>query len=163
MGNMADEPPTLGQGSALVHYKLAEAWAYKAEPGHASARGHWETPENCAAIAQVHATLALAGATALAQLTPGSPGYTGTDHTEWKAAASANARLDDVASEVAKAAGFIPWRMTRLTYETLRDAIADARDLINGSSMQARRTLAQYQWVEGLLDEAAERAGVRHG
>ena len=45
------------------HYKAAERWLYKAEqPG---ARGIAETTESCSAIANVHATLALAAAVAL--------------------------------------------------------------------------------------------------
>ena len=45
------------------HYRQAEVWAYKAK--HSDARGGAETDISCAAIAQVHATLALAAATAL--------------------------------------------------------------------------------------------------
>lgn len=40
------------------HYQAAEQWLFKAE--HEGARGGSETAESCAAIAQVHATLALA-------------------------------------------------------------------------------------------------------
>lgn len=43
------------------HYKQGEAWLFKAE--HPDARGPAETTESCAAIAEVHATLALAAAT----------------------------------------------------------------------------------------------------
>ena len=38
------------------HYQSAERWAYKAE--NTDARGGTETAESCAAVAQVHATLA---------------------------------------------------------------------------------------------------------
>ena len=43
------------------HYKSAENWLFKAQD--ADARGKFETPESCAAVAQAHATLALAFAT----------------------------------------------------------------------------------------------------
>ncbi len=46
------------------HYQKAENWLFKAE--HPDARGGAETSESCAAIAQVHATLALALASAYA-------------------------------------------------------------------------------------------------
>lgn len=45
------------------HYTSAENWLFKAQ--HHDARGDGETPESCAALAQVHATLALAAATAM--------------------------------------------------------------------------------------------------
>jgi hypothetical protein len=62
------------------HYASAQQWLYKA--AHEGARGGEETAESCAAIAQVHATLALAAATAL-----GSEQY-GSDSTAWHAAAA---------------------------------------------------------------------------
>jgi len=48
--------------SGPFHFKQAEIWLYKAE--HRAARGGSETAESCAAIAQAHATLAHAAATA---------------------------------------------------------------------------------------------------
>ena len=45
------------------HYRKAENWLFKAEnPG---AQGETETPESCAAIAHVHAQLALAATLAV--------------------------------------------------------------------------------------------------
>ena len=61
------------------HYQAAERWAYKAE--HADARGGGETAESCAAIAQAHATLALAAATAL---NPSRDGYSDPDRAAWR-------------------------------------------------------------------------------
>lgn len=46
--------------SAAGHYREAQAWLFKAEPAN-EARSASESPELCAAIAQVHATLATAG------------------------------------------------------------------------------------------------------
>ena len=47
------------------HYQAAERWLFKAE--NQGARGITETSESCAAIAQAHATLSAAAATALVQ------------------------------------------------------------------------------------------------
>ena len=52
------------------HYEAAGRWLYKAE--NQGARGGGETAESCAAIAQAHATLSLAAATAL---DPSRDGY----------------------------------------------------------------------------------------
>ena len=65
------------------HYRHAESWLFKAE--HPDARGGEETSESCAAIAQVHATLALAAATALAV----AHEMPIADHDGWHAAVSA--------------------------------------------------------------------------
>jgi hypothetical protein len=62
------------------HYDSAQLWLYKAE--NEGARGGEETVESCAAIAQVHATLALTAATAL-----GTEQY-GPDSTAWHGAAA---------------------------------------------------------------------------
>lgn len=62
------------------HFRHAENWLYKAE--RPSARGGPETAESCAAIAQVHATLALTTAT----LVRGSLSLTPADWHEWQAA-----------------------------------------------------------------------------
>ena len=67
------------------HYAEAEKWAYKAK--HSSARGGPETDMSCAAIAQVHATLALAAATGLCD---GAAGYTHTDYEAWFAVATSD-------------------------------------------------------------------------
>ena len=64
------------------HYQSGEQWLYKAE--HAGARGEQETAESCAAIAQAHATLALAAATALAS----HDAHDSPDHIAWHDAAS---------------------------------------------------------------------------
>lgn len=65
------------------HYTSAEQWLYKAQ--HEGARGDAETAESCAAIAQVHATLALAAATAM---NDGSGGMGAYDWDAWREAAS---------------------------------------------------------------------------
>ena len=64
------------------HYEAAGLWLFKAE--RESARGTAETPESCAAIAQAHATLALAAATAL---NPARDGYSDPDRAAWRKAA----------------------------------------------------------------------------
>ena len=64
------------------HYQAAERWAYKAE--HADARGGGETAESCAAIAQAHAPLALAAATAL---DPSGRVASDPDREAWRRAA----------------------------------------------------------------------------
>jgi hypothetical protein len=69
------------------HYTSAEQWLYKAQ--NEDARGGLETAESCAAIAQVHATLALAAATALGTDQPQR------DRVAWYAAAGAKPPKDD--------------------------------------------------------------------
>ena len=67
------------------HYREAERWLFKAEK--AGARGSGETPESCAAIAQGHATLSLAAATALGREGEGRT-QPGKDRAAWFEAAS---------------------------------------------------------------------------
>ena len=64
------------------HYEAAGRWLYKAE--NQGARGGGETAESCAAIAQAHATLSLAAATAL---DPSRDGYSDPDRAAWRKAA----------------------------------------------------------------------------
>jgi len=67
--------------SGPEHYRDAELWLFKAqEPG---ARDGDETAESCAAIANAHATLALAAATALS----GDEDLTGRYSRGWNTAA----------------------------------------------------------------------------
>lgn len=66
------------------HYVQAELWTFKAE--YADARGGTETAESCAAIAEVHATLALAAATALRVTSP--EGMNSADKQAWREAAA---------------------------------------------------------------------------
>lgn len=68
------------------HYKAAENWLFKAE--HHSARGAEETVESCAALAQVHATLAVAAAAALHGASVNTTGdwarVAGTEGPSWE-------------------------------------------------------------------------------
>ena len=61
------------------HYEAAGRWLYKAQ--NKGARGATETAESCAAIAQAHATLALAAATAL---NPARDGWSDPDRAAWR-------------------------------------------------------------------------------